>query len=590
MASFRTDTAKLRRWLDKRKTSLLEARRPYEPLWKDIRRNFEPAIGKALLENTDPNQRNADREDEKLFNAEPRTLLHRLAAGLQSGITNQAQEWFRFRVVDDRLTERQEIRRWLNELTHEIAAALERSNAYPSLDRIYTQLLFGTSAALVFPQDEQDIHIDVLDCGAYWIAENRYGRVDTLLRKCQMTNEQAADEFGEKELPTRVKDALDAGRADEYVTVWNLVCPAGNVRAAKDIDGDRAFASLYWIEENDPDHNNGVVAIRSFGYNPIVAPRWMVNSAAYGIGCGQIGLGDAKEIQRIEEDIARIVELEAKPALLASASMKGETIRIGPGSVTFGVTDGSRGGLPVQRLFQTNQNINAVIAAQQAVIERLRKIFYSDLFSLMVNATLQTQQKTATEINELAAEKVALLGPVLTRLNNDLLQPLIEAVYAIVKTAADRRKAADPTFRSPLVDVPRAVEGRELRVEYVSNLHIERQSAMRINHITQLVQVTGIIAQMKPTVLVGFDEHAALRGLARSLDEEGIVKDRKDIEQELAAQAQQQAQMQQLQMAQAQASGAKDEAMAMRALADTPVGDGMNALEAASQTGQGVAP
>ena len=41
---------------------------------------------------------------------------------------------------------------------------------------------------------------------------------------------------------------------------------------------------------------------------------------------------------------------------------------------------------------------------------------------------------------------------------------------------------------------------------------------------------------MKPSVLAGFDEHAALRGIARSLDEEGIVKDQKDVEAELEAQ------------------------------------------------------
>lgn len=588
MDGYGSDTAKLRRWLDRRRASLEEARKPYESLWRDIRSYFEPAIGKALLDNENPNIRNASRDDEQILNSEPRTLLHRMAAGLQSGITNQSQEWFRFRALDDRITERQDCRKWLNELTHEVSAALERSNAYPALDRIYMQLVFGTAAAIIYPLDDSDIHIDVIDCGAYWIAENRRGRVDTLMRKLQMTLEQAASEFGESELPVRVREALDQGRGEEWIDVWNLVCPTDRVRARTGIDADRQFASIYWIAEKSAP-NDGVVAIRSFGYNPIIAPRWMVNDSAYGIGCGQIGLGDAKEVRRIEEDTARMVELEAKPALLANASMKGETIRIGPGTITYGTMDG-HGATPIQRLFQTNQNINAVVAFETSIIERLRRIFYSDLFSLMVNATFQSQQKTATEINELAAEKVALLGPVLTRLNNDLLHPLIEATYHILKEASDRRRDSDPYYSDPFCDVPRAADGQELRVEYVSNLHIERQSAMRINHILQLVQVTTGIAQLKPSVLAGFDEHAALRGIARSLDEEGIVKDRDVVERELAAQAAQAAQEQQVQLGQARAAGAKDEAMAMRALADTPMSDGRSALETASETGQGVVP
>ena len=45
--AFKSDTAELKRWLSKRKSSLENARRPMEAIWRDIRLYYEPNIGKA---------------------------------------------------------------------------------------------------------------------------------------------------------------------------------------------------------------------------------------------------------------------------------------------------------------------------------------------------------------------------------------------------------------------------------------------------------------------------------------------------------------------------------------------------------------
>ena len=100
--TFRSDTAALKGWLAKRKKSLEDARLPFESVWRDIRLHIEPSLGKALVEG-DPNDRAAQREDERIYNSEPRILLQRMAAGLQSGITNQSRQWFKLETRDARL-------------------------------------------------------------------------------------------------------------------------------------------------------------------------------------------------------------------------------------------------------------------------------------------------------------------------------------------------------------------------------------------------------------------------------------------------------------------------------------------------------
>ena len=48
--SFKADCHALKAWIDKRVGSLKKVRSEFEPLWKELRLQYEPNIGKALLE------------------------------------------------------------------------------------------------------------------------------------------------------------------------------------------------------------------------------------------------------------------------------------------------------------------------------------------------------------------------------------------------------------------------------------------------------------------------------------------------------------------------------------------------------------
>ena len=223
--SFKTDTAELYRFLLKRKSSLEEMRRPIESVWKDIRLNFEPSLGKALAERQDVDSNDANREDESIITSLPRTLVGRMASGLQSGITNQARQWFKFASTDSKAENRSQNRSWLAYATERTQAAMNRSNLYQSFDQIYMHLgQFGTAAAIIFPAEESDLFVSVIDEGAYWIAENRRKRVDVLMRRQEFTLSQLIDEFGEGWIPDRYVDrSNEDGRKEERITVWNLI-------------------------------------------------------------------------------------------------------------------------------------------------------------------------------------------------------------------------------------------------------------------------------------------------------------------------------------------------------------------------------
>ena len=347
--AFKSNTAELKRWLGKRKTSLEAARTPMEAIWKDIRLYFEPNIGKALLSG-DPDTIAAQRDDEKIVNTAPRILLHRMNAGLQSGITNQSRQWFKLQTIDKNLSEFSAVRKWLDDTAEVITGLMNRSNFYPALDQIYLQLGLGTAAALVLQDDENGIHVRNIDAGAYWIAADRRGRVNVLLERISMTADQMADEFGEGWLPHLVAEQVKDGKGETRHDVFHYVGPHVP-DLVPDIVSTRPFVSIYFVEGTaSNDSNDGILAIRSLGYNPIAAPRWSVFGSVYGIGCCHVGLADAKQLQQLEADKLRIVELEVDPPMAAPSSMKGMPIDTGAGGISY-YPDTLGRGVPVQRLF-----------------------------------------------------------------------------------------------------------------------------------------------------------------------------------------------------------------------------------------------
>jgi hypothetical protein len=117
---------------------------------------------------------------------------------------------------------------------------------------------------------------------------------------------------------------------------------------------------------------------------------------------------------------------------------------------------------------------------------RIRGGFYADLFMMLQNADMG--RMTATEVAERHEEKLLMLGPVLERLHNELLDPLIDITF--------NKMVSSGILPPP----PPELDGTELNVEFVSMLS-QAQKAVGTNSVDRFVNNLGVIAQMKPEVL-----------------------------------------------------------------------------------------
>ena len=163
-------------------------------------------------------------------------------------------------------------------------------------------------------------------------------------------------------------------------------------------------------------------------------------------------------------------------------------------------------------------------------------MLYNDLFMMLIQS--DRRQITATEVAEKHDEKLSQLGPALTRLQEELLDKMIDRAFAV----ASRAGLIPPA--------PEEIQGMPLRIEYVSVL----AQAQKMSGITAIEQLSGFVGNMagvNPQILDKFDmdeavdQYAEMIGVPPNLvvPDEAVAQIRQRRAQAQAAQ-EQQAQMQ----------------------------------------------
>ncbi len=194
-------------------------------------------------------------------------------------------------------------------------------------------------------------------------------------------------------------------------------------------------------------------------------------------------MGDDAELFLLLEGHA--LDAVARPTMVADASMRHERKTQLPGDTTYvnGLVTGNQGYRPAYQI--TNPPLDLVEAKQRMVEERINEAFYKNLF-LMVAEIGDQPNITATQINTMREEKLMMLGPVLERLNDELLDPMIDICFAIANK------------RGMLPEPPEEIQGMPLRVEYISVL-AQAQKAMGIGNIERFIGFVGQMAQFDPS-------------------------------------------------------------------------------------------
>jgi hypothetical protein len=509
-------------------------RENWETHWQEVADYMQPR-------KADVTKRRArgDKRMEQVFDSSPIQAVELLAASLHGMLTNPSTPWFTLRFKDEEIENEDEAKLWLEASTDAMYTAFNRSNFQQEIFELYHDLItFGTAAMFIEEDDDDIIKFSTRHINEVFIAENDKGRIDTIYRKFKISARAAIQKFGE----TVSADVQTKAKKDPYeeIEILHAVYPRTDFNPKKKDKANMPFESVYMEYKNGNE-----LSVGGFREFPFVVPRYLkASNEIYGRSPAMTALPDVKMLNEMSKTTIKAAQKQVDPPLLVPDDGFLLPVRTVPGGLNF-YRSGTR-----DRIEPLNIGANNPLGLnmEQQRRESIRAVFYVN--QLMMQ---QGPQMTATEVIQRNEEKMRLLGPVLGRLQSELLKPLIDRVFAVLLR------------NNMLPQAPDFLSGRDVEIEYVSPL-AKAQKSTELQSIMRAVEILGSLANVAPVFdYVNFDnlvKHLAdIVGVPQK-----ILKTQSQVNAERQQQAQQQEQMQQMQQLQQVAKAGGDIAPLAKAL------------------------
>ena len=485
-----------------------------------------------------------DKRQELIFDGTAIHSAELLSASLHGMLTNASTPWFSLRYRDTETDEMDAAKEWLESATDVMYQAFQRSNFQEQVHELYHDLItFGTGVMFVESDEDNQVRFGTRHISECYVSEDDQGRVDTVYRKFKMPARAAAMRFGEDVLSQRMTKALAEDPYSE-VTIIHVVRPREDRDVTKEDTLNKPYLSCYIDTEEK-------TILSESGYDefPYMVPRYLKASfeLGYGRSPAMTALPDVKMLNKMSETTIRAAQKQVDPPLMVPDDGFMLPIRTVPGGLNF-YRSGTR-----DRLEPLNIGANNPLGLSMEEQRRtaIRSAFFVD--QLIMG---EGPQMTATEVIQRTEEKMRLLGPVLGRLQAELLQPLINRVFNILV----RQQAFPPA--------PDNLKELDLDIEYVSPL-AKAQRSGDVQSVMRLFELIGPMGQLDPGVFDYMDTDGMVKYLIKVLGvPASVVRGEDEVYQVRTERAQQQAQQQQMAEMAQMAEAAGNAAPALNAVDD----------------------
>ena len=510
-------------------------RQNWESHWQEVADYMLPRKSDINKERSKGDKRNV-----QIYDATAVHSLELLASSLHGMLTSTATRWFQLRYKEALLNDSDEAKEWLEDAMDKMYVAFARSNFQQEIFENYHDLIaFGTSCLFIEEDQDDIVRFSARHIKEIYITEDQKGFVDTIYRKFKMTAKAAFDRFGKEQLSRDLLVKFQKTPFDDVEMVH--VVRRRNVFDPKKLDKQNMpFQSVYM--EYETGH---IISIGGFREFPYVVPRYLkASNEIYGRSPGMNSLPDVKVLNKMVEVSMKAAQKQVDPPLLVPDDAMILPIRTAPGSLNY-YRSGSR-----DRIEPLNIGANNPLGLNMEDQRRraISRTFHVDQLLIQENRTM-----TATEVMQRNQEKMRILGPVIGRLQQELLQPLIIRVFNIML----RNKEFLPA--------PEVLANQQIEIEYVSPVALA-QKGTQLEGIMRGLEIFGSISQISP-VTDYIDENGLVKQIINILGLPAkMIKSDKEVEQLRAVRQEQQAAQAQMQMEMMQSEQAKNAAPLVQAI------------------------
>lgn len=405
-----------------------------------------------------------ERKNQHLYDGTAMDAVDQLAASLLGNLTPPWTQWFGFKPGPDLSPqEAEQLAPVLEEAARKIQMHFDQSNFSVEMHQCFLDLVVGGTASLYFEESEPGslsaFKFTSIPLNDIMLEEGESGFLDGSFRNLSLTLAQLKNRYPFSEIPMEV---LRDGERD----------PQARFKVVESVLPE---ASAYNYHAILMDLANPVLlAGGRFGSTPVINFRWVKSPGeVYGRSPVMKALPDIKTANKVVELILKNASIAVTGIWQADDDgvLNIANIDLVPGAIIPKAV-GSDGLRPLQMPGQFD--------VSQLILENLQSRIRHALLTDKLGQ-LGSARMSATEVLERSAEMALLLGATYGRLQSELLTPLIQRAFSIM-----RRRGEIPDI---------ALDGRYVTLDYRSPLARAQGQRSIQNTLSWMNAVSGMGAE-----------------------------------------------------------------------------------------------
>lgn len=459
----------------------------------------------------------------RLYDSTALQAVQDLASAFQGTLTNPATVWSKLRYQDDDLNNDSEAVSWLENVNAIMHNKLNESNFNTEIAKGYQSFVSLANMAIFHEENEDGgFRFTSAHIGQICWAENRDGVVDTVYRKFNLTAKQAIERWGKDVHPEIIK--CFEKDPDKEFAFMHCIMPRDPKQVKLNDVGlapgnKRPVASIYV----DMTHK---ALVEESGYYevPVLVARWsLMPNEKYGRGPGHLALPDTRTLNRLKQRGLEAIDLQVRPPIFANQRDVFGQLDMRPGGISI-VKD--HNGV---REFVSQARSDILQFSVEELRNSIKSIFFLD--KLLLPPRTETGEMTAYEVSQRTEQMQRVLGPTLSRLNNELLSPLVVRAFKLLLRSGQ------------LPELPDILQERGINVEIVFVNQLARaQQIQDVSTIQQWVQGLAYMAQLDPSIIDNLNADGIAKHTAKILGVPEIAVQNNDVVAQIRQQRAQQAQ------------------------------------------------
>lgn len=515
-------------------TSLEEGRKPFESVWDEI---VDLYYTKRRI--YAPKNPNASKKPDHKYSSKAKRASSIASRGFQGYTADRRSDWMLLQFEDQTLMGMYGVQDWLEVCHRALSSHFSRAGFYEALSELIPDgHNIGTGA--IYSEEitsKARIAYRSKHPWAVYFAENSFGEIDIARDEEWMSYRAAVERFGKKNLHETWQRNFDTRPLDN-VLVQHITMPMDERYldyANGPIIKTFPFVSI-WLDME----NQHIIDVGGFWEFPYFVWRFERSAGdAYGFGPGFDVIDDCYVANQMTRSRIALGNLIADPPLTVPDSLEGRD-QIIPGNHIYTTKEEQR----IEPIpFGANYPIT--VDNEERIEAAIDAHFNVGIYQMLEQ--MEARNKTATEVIEMAGERVAVLGPTVGGYENQVLQPAVRRSFNLLL-----RSGQLPQPPQAVLDAIK--DGQTLKVEFMGRLSQISKRYYKSDGTNQALGIAGALAQLYPDALDNIDfDQLTREGLENAGAPASVIREKEDVAQiRQGRMAQQQALVQKQEQAAAQ--------------------------------------